>query len=813
MKSRSRYIVQTALLAAVYVLFARLGLSIQPVNAFATLVWPPSGIALAALLILGYRYWPGIAIGAVLANLWTGASLPVALGIGAGNALEALIGAYALRRIPGFRGSLDRLQDVLGLIGFGCVLSTAVSATIGVSSLALGGIVPLARFGATWRAWWLGDAIGDLIVAPLLLTLPLRREEPARSPRIAEAVTLTVLLGAASLFIFDITRGGLAALLSPLLIWAAIRFEQRGAARAAFLVSAIAIWATVRGHGPFVRGTVPEGLFVLQAFMALTTVTFLVLGAVTSERRRAEEQRKRAEDVVRESEERYRTLAEAVDQSMWINDAEGRTIYVNPKVEEMFGSLDLARAAPAVEVMHPEDQPAAMELRLRALANGQPYRAEYRVRRKDGQYRWMLARVVPVKDASGRVTSWIGAAADVTDMKVAEEQLRRAKEEAEAANHAKDHFLAALSHELRTPLTPVLVVSSALEQNPQLPADARRQLEIVRRNAELEARLIDDLLDLTRIARGKLTIQPEAVELSRALGDVIEICRAEALEKGLVLDCDGVGRGRFVGADPARVRQIFWNVLKNAIKFTPAGGSIRFREAEPAPGRIAIEISDTGVGIEPSQIARIFRPFEQAGDRSGGLGLGLAISSALAEAHGGSLTASSEGPGRGATFRVELDLVGARSAPPAAQAASEAAAGPEIRRVLLVEDHADTLAATREALAGLSCHVVAATSVEEALQAAQAAPFDLVISDLGLPDGSGLDLMRILRERYGLSGIAVSGYGMEEDLRRSLEAGFVDHLVKPITFQRLEKAISRFFAASRPQDRNPEAGRGGRASV
>jgi PAS domain S-box-containing protein len=794
-KPRNKYILQTALLAAVYLVFARLGLSIQPVNAFATLVWPPSGIALAALLVFGYRYWPGIAVGAILANLWTGAPVPVALGIGAGNTLEALAGAYALRSIPGFRGSLDRLQDVLGLIVFGCVASTAVSATIGVSSLVLGGIVPAARFGATWRAWWLGDAIGDLVVVPLLLTLRRSPDSRARLPRLLEASVLAILIALSSLFLFDLSRDGKAALLSPLLVWAAIRFEQRGAARAVFLVSAIAVWATALGLGPFARTPVSEGLVLLQAYMALTASTFLVLGTVTSERRRAEEQRKRAEEVVRESEERYRTLAEAVDQSMWINDAEGRTIYVNPKVEEMFGSLDLSQAAPAVEIMHPDDRAAAAELRRRALETGEPYRAEYRVLRRDGQYRWMLARVVPVKEASGRITSWIGAATDVTDMKTAEQQLRRAKEEAEAANHAKDHFLAALSHELRTPLTPVLAVSSALEQNAQLPADTRRKLEIVRRNAELEARLIDDLLDLTRIARGKITLQPERVELSQALGDVVEICRGEALEKGLVLDCDGVGHGKFVGADPARVRQIFWNILKNAIKFTPRGGSIRFREASPAPGRIAIEIADTGVGIEPSQIARIFRPFEQAGERSGGLGLGLAISSALVEAHGGSLTASSEGPGLGATFRVELDLAGGRSEPAAAPAAGEMVRSDEIRHVLLVEDHADTLDAARELLTELSCQVVTATSVREALEAARTAPFDLVISDLGLPDGSGVDLMRILRRRHGLSGIAVSGYGMEEDLRRSLEAGFVDHLVKPITFQRLERAISRFFAA------------------
>ena len=660
-----RDLAKTALLAGIYVLFARLGLMIQPVSAFATLVWAPSGIALAALLVFGYRFWPGIAIGAFIANFWTGAPAPVALGIAAGNTLEALFGAYALRRIPGFRSTLDRLSDVLGLIVLAGAVSTTVSATIGTTSLLLGGLLTPDRFGVTWRAWWLGDAIGDLIVAPLLLTWTPRR--PVSRSRLLESAALGLLLCLAALFIFELTRDGMASLLSPLLIWAALRFDERGAARAAFLVSAIAVWATVRGHGPFVRGSIPESLFAVQAFMALTTATFLVLGAVISERKRAEA------------------------------------------------------------------------------------------------------------------------------------ELRNARDQAEAANLAKDQFLATLSHELRTPLTPVVAISSVLERDPALPPATRRQLEVVRRNAELEARLIDDLLDLTRIAKGKLHLEVEPIDLEELLDTVIEVCRDDAAAKNLVLERNGPVRGMCVDADPARLRQVFWNIVKNAIRFTPQGGRISLRTADAAPGRIAIEIADTGIGIAPSDIPRIFQPFEQAGPRQGGLGLGLSISSALVEAHGGALTARSEGPGRGATFRVELALSSAAPAPPppGERPSGELEPPRKRRRVLLVEDHADTLGAARDLLMEMSCDVVSAASLREALAAAQAGPLDLVISDIGLPDGSGLDLMRTLRDSYGLSGIAVTGYGMEEDVRRGREAGFVDHLVKPITLQRLEGAIDRFFAGRR----------------
>lgn len=789
------YVAKAGLLAVLYVALARFGLQIHAVSAFATLVWPPTGIALAAILVLGYRFWPAIAVGALVANLWTGAPLPVALGIASGNTLEALLGAYALRRIPGFRSSLDRLQDVIGLVVLVGAFSSMVSATIGVSSLLLGGIITPERFAVTWRTWWVGDAIGALIIAPLVLTWRQAGKTPASRRRLVEAGLLGLLLVFASLFIFELSKDGLVALLSPLLIWGALRFEQRGAARATFLVSVIAIWATVRGHGPFMRQPVEEGLFVLQAFMALTAATFLVLGAVASERRRAEEERRRVEEVIREREGRYRSLTEAVDQLMWINDAGGRAIYVNPKWEEMVGVGPDSQGIRWAELLQPDDRDALFEIRRRSIPAGEPYRMEFRLRMRDGQYRWMISRVVPVKDAGGRVMSWFGSAADIHDLKAAEAELRRAKEEAEAASRAKDQFLAALSHELRTPLTPVLAFSSVLEMNVALPDEIRRQIEIVRRNAELEARLIDDLLDLTRISSGKLKIEPEPLELAEALEHVVEICREEASAKGLVLERDGARDETVVLADPARLRQILWNLLKNAIKFTPSGGRILMRTLAPAPERIVVEVSDTGAGIEPAEIERIFQPFEQVGKRAGGLGLGLAISRGLVEAHGGTLTATSDGPGRGATFRVELAVLsGVEDVPRTAPAPRSGRQAVGTRRVLLIEDHADTLSAVRELLAELSCEILAVGSVQDALAAAETQSFDLVLSDLGLPDGSGLDLMRQLRDRYGLAGIAVTGYGMKDDVRQSREAGFVDHLVKPITFQRLAGAIERFFA-------------------
>lgn len=296
--NRLEYALAVASLAIVYIVAARAGLMMDAVAGFATLVWPPSGLALAALLIFGLGLWPGVLLGAFVANLLAGAPLPVALGIGVGNTLEAVLAVYALHRIPDFQISLERLADVIGLIVLAAGLSTMVSATIGVTSLYLGGVISSAQLGETWRAWWLGDLIADLLVAPVLLVWASRPQAPTGPKHRLEALALGICVIAASVLIFGGPAGpatgtgkfAQAYMFFPLLIWAALRFGQRGAVSAAFIVSVIAIAGTAMGHGPFVRPALHESLIALQTFMGVAAATFLVLGASISERRRAEEE-------------------------------------------------------------------------------------------------------------------------------------------------------------------------------------------------------------------------------------------------------------------------------------------------------------------------------------------------------------------------------------------------------------------------------------------------------------------------------------------------------------------------------------------
>jgi two-component system CheB/CheR fusion protein len=427
---------------------------------------------------------------------------------------------------------------------------------------------------------------------------------------------------------------------------------------------------------------------------------------------------------------------------------------------------------------------------------------------EDGESRRLQVSAGPLLAPDGKVLGCVLTLTDVTARRRAELEVERARQEAEAANQAKDHFLATLSHELRTPLTPVLAVVSGLQQDGRLPADVRAHLAIVRRNVELEARLIDDMLDLTRIARGKLELRREAADLRPILEHALQTASGELVHKRLRLVLDLAREDHSLSADTPRLTQVFWNLFSNAVKFTPAGGAITvrsWREESMAGAQLLVEVADTGIGIEPDVLADIFDAFKQGEQaitrRFGGLGLGLAISKAIVELHGGSLTAASDGRGRGAVFSVRLPAETAsqaeaaeKRAPAAAvSAASTEPAGLAALRILLVEDHADTAEAMADLLRDLGHRVTVAGCVTEALAAAERhamdGGLDLVVSDLGLPDGTGLDLMAELRGRYGVRGIALSGYGMEEDVRKSLAAGFERHLTKPINLQALQTAI------------------------
>ncbi len=369
----------------------------------------------------------------------------------------------------------------------------------------------------------------------------------------------------------------------------------------------------------------------------------------------------------------------------------------------------------------------------------------------------------------------------------------RARVEAEAASRAKDRFLAMLSHELRTPLTPVITSLINLRNDDSVPDGMRQQLEVIRRNVELEARLIDDLLDLTRVGSGKIHLNREVVDAASLLRNAIEICQPDVEAKGLSLDFDQSPGPSFVEADPARLQQIFWNLLKNAVKFTARGG-IRIQVAT-GNGRLTISITDSGIGIDPDLLPRIFKPFEQGENgQYGGLGLGLSITKALVELHEGEIRAASAGTGTGAAFTVTLPLVSPPAERPAA-AEPAPAGGRTPMHILLVEDHVDSNISLTMLLELRGYKVTSAYNVQSAVELAGERKFDVLISDLGLPDGTAGEVMSAVAERSSAIGIAISGYGMEDDIRRSRDYGFSYHLVKPVEVGRLEEVLESLSSA------------------
>ena len=386
------------------------------------------------------------------------------------------------------------------------------------------------------------------------------------------------------------------------------------------------------------------------------------------------------------------------------------------------------------------------------------------------------------------------------------EDLSAAKEAAEAANKAKDDFLAVLSHELRTPLTPVLTTLAMMKEDETNRPEVLHDVEVIRRNVEVEARLIDDLLDLTGIMRGKLELRRQSVDVSALLEHAMQnYCLHTAAEKNLRVSVNSTATERRVLADSARITQVFWNLLQNACKFTPAGGAIDIRVSNEISRHsmpdLVVQIRDTGIGISPEALPRIFDAFEQ-GETSrrrvfGGLGLGLAISRAIVELHGGSITATSEGEGEGTTITLRLPTT--RMAAPThidgTSRPSVESSQSRSLRVLLVEDHPDTAEQLTRLLERAGHSVSCAASVKEALERGRATAFDILISDLGLPDGSGYDLMRDFARPLHIPGIALSGFGMKEDVQNSIAAGFSRHFTKPVDWQELQTEILRVAQA------------------
>lgn len=521
-------------------------------------------------------------------------------------------------------------------------------------------------------------------------------------------------------------------------------------------------------------------------------------------------ERKRLEDALRRSEARFRTLVDSNLLGIVTGDPDGTIRQANDAFLALVGRDRADLVAGRLrwsDLTTPGDLSRDDRGRAERIAGRACEVHEEVLIHKDG-------RRVPVLVGGawhGGLRDCVGFVLDLSLRRRAEAELLRAREAAEAAGRAKDRFLAVLSHELRTPLTPVLVALTALLDGILPAALARPALEMIRRNVERESRLVDDLLAVSQATRDGLHLETRPLDLHELLRRAVDLARPDSDRARLGVALDLTAPVHHVSGDPERLLQLVGNLLDNAAKFSPEGGRLAIRSRnEPGPEagtdavRLVVEFEDTGPGLSPEELARIFEPFEQGLARPRpreGLGLGLAIGRAITEAHGGSLTAESRGPGLGTLFRLRLDAIASPLDPRPAPAVPVPS---RPLRILLVEDNADTLRYLTLVLRRLGHDVHPVSTLADARSAVERLePFELILSDIELPDGTGLDLLRHLDAP--VPAIALSGFGSDEDIRLSLDAGFLLHLTKPINTSRLEEAIRQVLATA-PSTSQPARG-------
>ena len=843
--------------AVLYFAAAKLGLSLAFIHGNVSPVWPPTGVALAALLLFGYRAWPGVLIGAFAANVLTPIPIASVLAIAAGNTLEALIAVFVLRR-SGFNNSFDRAKQVVWLL-VALIAGTVVAATIGNVSLCLGGAAQWSAFSSLWLTWWLGDLVGGLIVAPLIGTWT-TISQPSLKARWAETLLLFTLLFIASMMLFggwfpaSVQTYPLAHLAFPFLIWAAFRLGQRGATGSLLVLSAVAIWGTRQGYGNFARGTPNESLLMVQVYIGATAIMCLFLVASIEERYLANK-------TLRESERRLggnlgvtRILAESpalTDATprilqticetlgwelggLWVPDSNSNELKClafwhssGSNATEFEDVSTRSRFAPGVglpgrvwtslkpawipdvgkDTNFPRSPYAKAAGLHAAFAFPILFRTKFlgvmeffsnEIRQPDNALLAMFGSI------GGQIGQYLERKRNEEEREQLLVRELSARAEAEQANKTKDEFLAIVSHELRTPLNAIVGWASMLRSGSLDQARSTRAIEVIDRNAKAQAQLIEDILDVSRIVSGNLRLNPRPVQLQQVIEAAVDSIRPAADAKQIKFEIKLDKEAGPVSGDPDRLQQIVWNLLSNAVKFTPDGGRVAV-SLKGSNSHVEVVVTDNGNGIPGEFLPHVFDRFRQADGsktrRYGGLGLGLAIVRNLVELHGGSVQVHSEGQGKGATFVINLPCVGFLMPSLPSQPFLDAGRMSDDgnwelsgMRILAVDDDADSREMLEMVLKSQGANVVSVSGVKDALTVLQSNGWkpQILISDLGMPELDGYDLIREIRSGsvvQNLPAIAITGYAGNEEGKRALDAGFQKHLAKPVNWRELIDSI------------------------
>ena len=698
--------------AVAYVAAARLGFGVALVAEQVTTVWPPTGLAEAALILWGRSLWPAIWLGAFIANVDASVPLWAAAAVATGNTLEGVITAWLLSRLSGFDPALRRVRDALAFVVVGGILATAISASVGSMTLCLASAQPWARLGALWRDWWLGDAVGALVVAPALLTtfrMPLTRTwrvgVETAAIVIACALMTEVIFG--HLFRAGAGLHPLEYVIFPFAVGAAVRIGQPATALVILTASVVTIWNTIGGTGPFGGDDLRQNLILLQVFMGVLAGTGLLLASAMAEQKTGERRRAAGHRVgeVLASASSLSEAAPAILRSicveldwgcgaLWLVDRNAQQLHCvavwrDPRVpvafetvtremvfssgaglpgrvwadgkpfwiENVTGDPNFPRAPVALKAGI--RGAFAFPICLGSAVLGVVECFNQDVMAPDAD---LLRTMSAVGNQIGqfmerkRVEGAIALAESEREKLLQSES--RARREAEAANRAKDEFLATLSHELRTPLNAIVGWARMLLDGSVEEGKKKRALEVIDRNAALQVRLVDDILDVSRIITGGLRLDVRPVDLGVVIAAALDAIRPAVEARRIEIHSSLIASARQTEGDPQRLQQIVWNLLANAVKFTEPGGRIDLELADTGGRGVRIVVKDSGAGIEPDFLPHVFERFRQADGafnrQHGGLGLGLAIVRHLVELHGGTVRVESAGVGHGSTFTIDL---------------------------------------------------------------------------------------------------------------------------------------------------------------
>ena len=759
------WLTKGALLVAVYFIVARLGLRYATIGESISPVWPPTGLALAALLLLGPRYWPAILCGAFLANATTAVPLTATAGIACGNAAEAALGAYLIRRsFGGQRIALDKPGAVRALVAIAAPLGALASASVGVTTLYLTGALPeRTPLAFALGLWWAGDYLGVLVVAPFLLTWAAPSPEFVGRRRVTELV----LFAGGAILLAELVLGQVFPtsflprthypyLLFPLVIGAALRVGPRGASLTTLMVALIAVGHAARGGGPFVMQTVPSTAVVLLLYIGVLAVTGLGLGAVAAQHRRA--------DVgLRDAHERLRTVVQSSPLAMYTLDRTGHVLTWNPAAEALYGwraEEVLGRSAPTAS----DDSKVEDEwLRERVLQGQAVKGVELTHRRKDGSRVNVSLSIAPLHGAGDRVAGTLSIAADLTEIRQLEVQYRQSQK-----LEAIGRLAGGIAHDFNNILTAILGTSDLLLKDLDAGSRAREDVEEIRRAGQRAAGLTRQLLVFSR----QQVLDPRVLDLNAIVTNAQTMLRrliGEDVDLRTILAPD-LGAVR---ADAGQLEQVIVNLTVNARDAMPRGGVVtvetanveldggyaeRHIPARPGP-YVLLAVSDTGVGMDTATKARLFEPFFTTKGPGKGTGLGLATVYGIVKQNSGYIWAYSE-LGHGATFKIYLPRAGPAPEPVIRTDVPVAATrGSEV--VLVVEDEEEVLRLTTRILEDRGYTVLSAAGGDEALGVAErhTTRIDLLVTDVVMPGMSGREVALLLKPSHPeMKVLYLSGY-------------------------------------------------------